>query len=65
MLCSLQLDPIERVQVYMALAQTINTLFGLYLKVSGVAPVDHGTAKERVSVAMELLRSTALREHPC
>lgn len=42
------MDAVERAQVHVALAQTINSLLGLYLKVRGVSPEDHGMEKERV-----------------
>ncbi|GAB4814187.1 hypothetical protein N2152v2_001233 [Parachlorella kessleri] len=42
-----QLDAAGCAQVYLALAQTLHSLLGLYLKACGVAPEDHDTAKEK------------------
>lgn len=48
--CNFQANPLEKAELYVTVAQAVQTLFCMYLRLHGVSPEEHPIAKEEVSV---------------
>lgn len=47
--CHLQASPLEKAELYVTVAQAIQTMFCMFLRLHGISPEEHPIAKEEVS----------------
>lgn len=58
--CHLQASPLEKAELYVTVAQAVQTMFCMYLRLHGISPEEHPIAKEEVSTAAERLAALGL-----